>query len=171
MPKTKEDLDKQILEMEKKLQELKKKETNVDPEQLKIGIKVEMEHTDSPQVAEKIARDHLIEIPDYYTRLIKMEKEAIQNPTGFEANGLKPEGGDIHGTPNVKRAAAITTPEGNQRGIIVLWEDDHVTVALGDENGHGSVYTTSHPEGSKVMFLSEAWAASLGHKIKPIMVD
>jgi hypothetical protein len=49
----------------------------VDPEQLKIGIKIEMEHTDNPKIAEKIARDHLAEIADYYTRLVKMEKEAI----------------------------------------------------------------------------------------------
>ena len=44
--------------------------------ELDSGIKVEMEHTDNKDVAEKIAKDHLAEIPDYYTRLIKMEKEA-----------------------------------------------------------------------------------------------
>jgi hypothetical protein len=47
-----------------------------DPEQLKMGIAAEMEHTDDPKIAEKIALDHLAEIPDYYTRLEKMEKEA-----------------------------------------------------------------------------------------------
>jgi hypothetical protein len=35
-----------------------------------------MEHTDNLQEATSIARDHLLEIPDYYTRLKKMEKEA-----------------------------------------------------------------------------------------------
>jgi len=44
--------------------------------QLQMGIEVEKEHTDNPKVAERIARDHLKEIPDYYTRLLKMEKEA-----------------------------------------------------------------------------------------------
>ncbi len=48
----------------------------IDPEQLKMGIKIEMEHTDDPKIAEKIARDHLAEIADYYTRLVKMEEEA-----------------------------------------------------------------------------------------------
>ena len=47
-----------------------------DPEQLKMGIEVEKEHTNDPKIAEKIAKDHLDEIPDYYTRLLKMEKEA-----------------------------------------------------------------------------------------------
>ena len=47
-----------------------------DPKELKMGIKVEMEHTVNEKISEKIARDHLAEIPDYYTRLLKMEKEA-----------------------------------------------------------------------------------------------
>lgn len=46
-----------------------------DPEQISMGKKVEMEHMDEPLIAEKIARDHLAEIPDYYTRLKKMEAE------------------------------------------------------------------------------------------------
>jgi hypothetical protein len=45
-------------------------------DQLALGIKTEMEHTDDPDVAKSIAKDHLMEIPDYYTRLLKMEKEA-----------------------------------------------------------------------------------------------
>ena len=44
--------------------------------QLEMGREVEKEHTDDPEVAERIAMDHLVEIPDYYTRLKKMEEEA-----------------------------------------------------------------------------------------------
>ena len=44
--------------------------------QLEMGRVVEKEHTDDPDVAERIAMDHLVEIPDYYTRLEKMEKDA-----------------------------------------------------------------------------------------------
>jgi len=43
----------------------------VDAEQLRIGIEVELEHTDDEKVAEKIARDHLAEDPHYYTKLKK----------------------------------------------------------------------------------------------------
>jgi hypothetical protein len=39
------------------------------PDQLQAGIKVEMEHTDNPAVARKIACDHLSEDPEYYTKL------------------------------------------------------------------------------------------------------
>lgn len=51
-------------------------EKDADPKQLKMGIKVEHEHIDDDDVAKKIALDHLAEIPDYYDRLEKMEKEA-----------------------------------------------------------------------------------------------
>lgn len=37
--------------------------------QLKMGIKVEMEHTKDKVIARMIALDHLREYPDYYTRL------------------------------------------------------------------------------------------------------
>ena len=44
--------------------------------ELAKGIRVEYEHTNSRLVATLIAKDHLAEIPDYYTRLEKMEKDA-----------------------------------------------------------------------------------------------
>jgi hypothetical protein len=47
-----------------------------DPAQVKKGIKVEMEHTSDERIAERIAKDHLSEIPDYYDRLDRMEKSA-----------------------------------------------------------------------------------------------
>lgn len=48
----------------------------VDPDELRAGIKVEKEHTTNIKIAERIAKDHLAEIKDYYTRLSKMEKKA-----------------------------------------------------------------------------------------------
>jgi len=45
-------------------------------EEMKIGRKIEMEHTNDPRIAEEISQDHLEEFPDYYTRLGKMEDEA-----------------------------------------------------------------------------------------------
>lgn len=70
-----------------------------DPEELKMGIKIESEHCDiydeldkwlkktygdeyysipwkKEEFYEKIAKAHLREIPDYYSRLKIMEKEA-----------------------------------------------------------------------------------------------
>ncbi len=57
-----------------------------DVEQFRIGMEVELEHGlhdlltnvtgDDPLVTGKIALAHLNEIPDYYTRLARMEAEA-----------------------------------------------------------------------------------------------
>ena len=44
-------------------------------QQLEQGISVEIEHTRSKVLAREIALDHLSELPDYYTRLRKMEQE------------------------------------------------------------------------------------------------
>jgi len=49
---------------------------SVSISEVEKGIKVEMEHTDNEMMAKRIVLDHLSEIPDYYTRLLKMEKEA-----------------------------------------------------------------------------------------------
>ena len=51
-------------------------DANVDPDELVMGIKVEMEHTRDESLAKQIALDHLSEISNYYTRLKKMEKQA-----------------------------------------------------------------------------------------------
>ncbi len=57
-------------------------EEDADPKELKMGIKVEMEHTTNPLIAERIALDHLSELGDYYTRLAKMEAEGEKGKEG-----------------------------------------------------------------------------------------
>jgi hypothetical protein len=44
--------------------------------QLKMGQSIEHEHTKSDKRALNIAKDHVAEYPDYYTRLKKMERQA-----------------------------------------------------------------------------------------------
>lgn len=41
--------------------------------QIEKGIKVELEHTKSKEVAERIARKHVEEMKDYYNKLSKIE--------------------------------------------------------------------------------------------------
>ena len=48
---------------------------DVNPSELAMGINVEYEHGPDKITSRKIALDHLAEIPDYYTRLKKMEEE------------------------------------------------------------------------------------------------
>lgn len=51
-------------------------DSDFDQAELEKGVQVEKEHTNNEYVAKLIAKDHLMEVPDYYTRLTKMEKEA-----------------------------------------------------------------------------------------------
>jgi hypothetical protein len=48
----------------------KKNPSDFDPEQLKAGQKVEMEHTTDPAAAVEIAMDHLMEDARYYDKLL-----------------------------------------------------------------------------------------------------
>jgi hypothetical protein len=51
-------------------------DSDFDADELALGIKIEKEHTDNEEEAKDIAKDHLKEIPDYYSRLKKMEEGA-----------------------------------------------------------------------------------------------
>jgi hypothetical protein len=50
-------------------------DSKFDPVQLKMGIESEREHTKSLIIAKLIAKDHLSEDPNYYTKLKKMESK------------------------------------------------------------------------------------------------
>jgi hypothetical protein len=59
---------------------LVKEESKIDKDklsQIKKGIEVEMEHTDDPKVALKIALDHIKEDPKYYDKLTKAGLEEL----------------------------------------------------------------------------------------------
>lgn len=58
-------------------------DSKYNQEQLRMGIKVEKEHTDDPEKAKEISKDHLSELPDYYTRLHKMETEGEKAKEAF----------------------------------------------------------------------------------------
>lgn len=57
----------------------KKKPSDFDPEELKMGIEIEQEHTNDKKLAQEIATDHLTEFPNYYTELKNMEKKLEKN--------------------------------------------------------------------------------------------
>ena len=63
----------------------KSKPGDFDPDQLKMGIEVEMEHTKDRRVAREIALDHLSEDPRYYTKLKKVHKEHASMRLGMHS--------------------------------------------------------------------------------------
>jgi hypothetical protein len=54
----------------------------IHPSELRMGVRVEMEHTGDPKKAEKIALDHLAENPYYYTAL---KLSGIESPSAPKA--------------------------------------------------------------------------------------
>jgi DNA repair exonuclease SbcCD ATPase subunit len=53
-----------------------KPDSEFDSKQVAKGIAIEKEHTKNESLAKEIAKDHLSEIPDYYDKLEKMEKQS-----------------------------------------------------------------------------------------------
>lgn len=101
--------------------------------QLKMGIPIEHEHTKNKELATDIALQHLDEIPDYYTRLKKMEasakkehkkfkdvKEALDGKSAkdpnyslrdwFKDGGWVQSGGEYDGKPCAKQPGQKTKP-------------------------------------------------------------
>lgn len=112
--------------------------------QLKKGIKIEKEHTTDRGEAEIIALHHLDEMPDYYTRLIKMEKESDikeakkymakdEDPCwkGYEMVGHKKKRGKK--VPNcvpVNEAVRIQSQSGQLMNIIINWRNRIIVTQL-----------------------------------------
>jgi len=66
-----------------------KKPENLDQRALAEGIKVEMEHTDDSKVAQEIAMDHLTEDPEYYKKLMQVEKMGEKIVKGYPNEFVK----------------------------------------------------------------------------------
>ena len=66
---------------DKNLEDIANKHTmgvDIIQQELEQGIEIEMEHTNDEDVAREIAMDHLWEMGDYYSRLVNMEHDTIQ---------------------------------------------------------------------------------------------
>ena len=57
--------------------------------ELRIGTRIEMEHTRSRRIATHIAKQHLVEFPKYYTKgLIPMERRIKKGMTKLKNFGM-----------------------------------------------------------------------------------
>ena len=75
-------------------------------QQLQMGIPIEHEHTQNKELATYIALQHLDEIPDYYTRLKKMESSAKKEHGKFK---------DAKVNEDLRKWFSKSDPEGNWR--------------------------------------------------------
>jgi hypothetical protein len=84
-----------------------------DAVQLDLGTKVEMEHTHNPDVAKMIAKDHLMELPDYYNHLLRMETDAKNT---HESNGIgSPEDNELTEATEMSRLADMVIASAKTR--------------------------------------------------------
>jgi len=56
--------------------------SDFDPQEVKKGLKAEMEHTNDKEVAKEIVTDHLAEDPHYYSKLDKAGLEEYKSGFG-----------------------------------------------------------------------------------------
>ena len=135
--KEKEGEEAVMAQYDESLNEAKKEKVDADrvhPNELSMGIRVEMEHTDDPEKAKKIALDHLAENPFYYTELKlsgvdtkkttpTKEKKAIakkkdETELVDKANQMKP----VKGVEKAKASANKANKETNKpvKGISLM---------------------------------------------------
>jgi hypothetical protein len=62
---------------------------NYDSKQLRLGIATELEHTDDKLTAEHIAKDHLDEDKEYYSKLLEMEEKPGTKKEYTDSKGIK----------------------------------------------------------------------------------
>lgn len=98
---------------------------NEDPKplpkkEMDMGKSVEKEHTSDPEIAKRIAKDHVAEIPDYYTRLNEMEEEAEREKKAAFLMGFEKMSAKLLGAEPLKPQKSLVTPEMNtkNRGVI-----------------------------------------------------
>jgi hypothetical protein len=90
-------------------------DSSVIENQLKIGVPIEHEHTKDKTLATKIALQHLGEIPDYYTRLKKMEASAKKEHKKFK---------------DVKEDYTTIQSRGSTYTVLVNWRGQHLSVQI-----------------------------------------
>lgn len=100
--------------------------SDFDKKELKIGIEVEMEHTDSKEKALEIAMDHLAEDPHYYSKLVKAD--LVDEPKALK---LAKEGSWDKGVRLGDAIDTVLADIKKNTGIEVDYKDDSYGMKIG----------------------------------------
>jgi len=120
---------------------------NVNPDQLKLGIKVEMEHTNDTSMAKEIAIDHLTEDPEYYSKLSNAdlvdemrcngsENQPVSNPIDIVRKVLNPDTNDVS-TTQTSDMTDVDKPAHDPTGT------DHITGGMNTTPENPNILTKS----------------------------
>ena len=116
-----------------------KPDSDFNAQQLEKGVRVEHEHTSNPALAKEIAKDHLSEIDDYYTRLKSMETKALGTSA---ASSTSPRG-------RLDRVVQPSTTV-HQRGMSMPHDQSYVHVAPSPLGGVGLFAYRGIPNGTMI---------------------
>ena len=145
----------------------------LEPE-IKMGIKIEHEHTGDKRMARMIALQHLEELPDYYTRLKKAEKVNEETKSGDSSlrdwftksrasdgtPGWVQLGGKYAGKPCAKQPGQTTKPKCGSSKMKAALSDEEEQKAFERKNRQDQ---NPDREGKAKMVATES--------SNPLMVD
>ena len=98
--------------------------SDMDTAELALGVQIESEHTDDPDIATEIATDHLTEDPKYYSKLVSaglsdefppISNSGLGNPNS-PMNDLARLGKDVTCTPGNNIGKITKTSDGKIPG-------------------------------------------------------
>jgi hypothetical protein len=134
-----------------------KPDSDYDKKQLAMGAKVEMEHVNDKAKAREISKDHLEEIPDYYTRLDEMEEEAkSEKRSGVLDEMLAPVGmAGESALASIAQAVSDKTREGRRvttdPSTLVSY---YPSMAMSAPRAFHQGYTKAEEDADKVRFAA-----------------
>jgi uncharacterized protein YaaR (DUF327 family) len=99
--------------------------------EIAIGVKIEREHTLNADEARQIAIDHLEEFPDYYTRLVAMEKSAKES--------MKESADSSLAAKAKKSGISVGTLRKVYRRGVAAWNSGHRPGTTPQQWGHARV--------------------------------
>jgi hypothetical protein len=126
-------------EEKEELSEAKLSADQVHPSELRMGIRVELEHTDDVEKAKKIALDHLAENPFYYTAL---KLSGIESPS-------KPKEKPVKEKKAKKKDQTELVDKTNQMKKIKMVKENQLNEAGGEYTFNG--YFKTAEEKQKLM--------------------
>jgi hypothetical protein len=142
--------------------------------EIKVGTKIEMEHTDSKEMAKEIAMDHIAEFPDYYTNKkygVKasekgLEKELEETTTtgALGASPIQPLGNPIRKTKSKKVSTNVVTKGDlkNPLGKIYSLKKENHTFKVGDLLKEISSTHASKLRDAEGTFDGDPWVGKKG---------
>lgn len=153
----------------------------VDMDEFRKGLEVEREHDDVTNgdwtMIAKIALAHLRELPDYYTRLAKMEKSKNEDRLPIIRKALRTE--DDH-VPSYMNRSSLEALKANAEYLLSVitdetpvdnWAEDHIATAAHDLSqvadymrGRGNSTDTPKNEAFKSKAQQKYFFAKAGDK-------